>query len=79
MDEISSGNLRSPTIVRLVGESRTLNALPLGIPMSSWVAKSLGPQIPKFHENIWTVDLFHAQGVVEECMGRNHYEPSDLG
>jgi hypothetical protein len=65
--------------IRLVGEIRALNALPLGFPVSSWVVKSLGLWIPKVHESIWTVDLFHAQGVVEECMGRNHYEPSDLG
>jgi hypothetical protein len=42
MDEISLGNLRSPTIVRLVGESRALNALPLCFPMSSWAARNLG-------------------------------------
>jgi hypothetical protein len=43
MDEISSGSLRSPMIIRLVGESRELNALPICFPVSSWVAKSLGP------------------------------------
>jgi hypothetical protein len=37
------GNPRSPTTVRLVGGSRALNVLPRGFPVSSWVAKSLGP------------------------------------
>jgi hypothetical protein len=41
MDEIPSGNLRSHPTVRLVGESRALNALPLGFSVSSWAAKKL--------------------------------------
>jgi hypothetical protein len=42
MDEIPSGNLWSPMTVRLVGESRGLNALPPCLSVSSWVAKISG-------------------------------------
>jgi hypothetical protein len=49
MDEIPSGNLRSHLTVRLVGESRALNSLPLRFLVSSWVAKgcrTVDPQGP---------------------------------
>jgi hypothetical protein len=39
MDEIPLGNLWSHPTVKLVGESRALNALPLGFFVSSWEVK----------------------------------------
>ena len=42
MDEIPSGDRWSPMTVRLVGEIRGLNALPLCLSVSSWVVKRSG-------------------------------------
>jgi hypothetical protein len=78
-DEISSGNLRSPTTIILVGERRALNALPLCLPVSSWVAKSLGLWIPKIHGSIWTVDLSTFRKSWERPQDRNLSELSYFG
>jgi hypothetical protein len=79
MDEIPSGNLWSHMTVRLVGESRELNALLFSFFVTSWIAKKSGPQIPRVHESIQTVDLSTLRKSWKNLQVRKLSEPSDLG
>jgi hypothetical protein len=78
MDKIPSGNLQSHTIIRLVGERRVLNTLPLSFSVSSWVAKKIGTVDPQGPWEYLDRRFFYVQGVVEECTGRNQSDLLDL-
>jgi hypothetical protein len=78
-DEIPSRNMRSHMTIRLVGESRVLNALLFSFFVTSWIAKKLGPQIPRAHESIRTMDLSMLMKSWENLQVRKLSEPLDLG